>query len=109
MSENNNQDGMVNVIAVRLDALTADISDMKSTLKDLANAIIKLALVEERQGQFAQTQERMMAQMDRMDERVDTLEKAAPATERLSMWFERGLWAAVAAVAIYISSKTGLI
>jgi len=104
-----NTDALVQVIASRLESLHNDMSDMKSTLKDLANAIIKLALVEERQGQFAATQDRVLVLIDKMDERLDTLEKAAPEAQRLSRWFERGLWASVAAVAMYLSSRSGLI
>lgn len=101
-------DSMVAVIAVKLDALHGDMNDMKSTLKGLADAIIKLALVEERQGEFAKAQERAFELLDRMDRRVDVLELASPASTRVANWFDKALWAAVVIVGVFLFKKAGL-
>lgn len=47
------REGLIQVIAVRLDNLHADVYGMRDVLKELATAVTKLAVIEERQGQAA--------------------------------------------------------
>lgn len=109
LQDRRKDDPIVQVIVTRLDALHVDITDMKSALKELAAAILKLAVVEERQMQFQQAQERMFVALERIDARVDVLEKAAPASMRTADWLDKAIWAIVVVVGVFIAKKTGLL
>lgn len=102
-------DPRVSLLSVGLKALHDDIGEMKATIKELAAVVIKLALVEERQERSLHTQKHMLNLIDKISERLAVLEKAAPDAERISRWAERGLWAMVAAVFVFIGKKTGLL
>jgi hypothetical protein len=47
--------------------------------------------------------------MESIENRVSALELQIPNAARTGAWVERGLWAAVAAVAVFIGKKTGLL
>lgn len=102
-------DPRVALLSVGLKALHEDLSEMKATIKELAAVVIKLALVEERQERAMHTQKHMLNLIDKISERLTELERARPDTERMSRWFERGLWAVVVTVAVFIGKKTGLL
>jgi len=92
----------------RLETLHQDVNEVKAALKQLADAVIRLALVEERQAQAAAAQDRAIAALERIEERVTKLEMQAPAAKRASIWIDRAAWASMAAVAVYVAKATGL-
>lgn len=102
-------DPRVSLLSVGLKALHEDMGEMKATIKELTAVVIKLALVEERQERTTHTQKHMLALIDKITDRLTALEMARPESERMSRWFERGLWAMAAAVGIFIGKKTGLL
>lgn len=107
--ENRRQDDpRVALLSVGLKALHEDILEIKSTLKELASAIIKLALLEERQERSLHTQKHILNLLDKLSDRVVLLEIAKPNTERTGRWLEWGLFGLVAAVAMFIGKKVGL-
>lgn len=114
MTPDNNAAGFA-VLAHKVDAIHTDVSEMRVVLRDLTNAIIKLALVEERQSQFAIAQERsfkalekLEEKLDAMDKRVKDLEVAEPEQRRTSGWVTAAVWAAAGLAALVILAKLGL-
>lgn len=105
----NSSDSTVALLTVGLKDMHEDISEMKATIKELAAVIIKLALVEERQERSMHTQKHILNLLDKITDRITALEMARPDNERTSRWLERGLWALVVSVGIYIGKKTGLL
>lgn len=110
----NNEAGFA-VLAHKVDAIHTDVNEMRVVLRDLTNAIIKLALVEERQSQFAIAQERgskalekIEAKMDGIDARVKDLEIAEPEQQRTSGWVTAVVWGAAGLAAMLILSKLGI-
>lgn len=109
--------------AKQLAVLHADVGDIKSGMadfkdgmKELAAAILKLALVEERQANTAQALERAFKLLEKLDqkveavaERVHTLEKSEPLQNKAAEWAERLLWAAASAALMLIAAKSGLV
>lgn len=91
----------VNMLSARLQTLHTDVSDIKGTLKDLTSAINKLALVEERISNAAAAQERTFKVIERMEERIEALEKAQMLDDRNSAWIGKGVWAILAAFITY--------
>ena len=83
--------------------------------EDLTNAIIKLALVEERQTQFSIAQERgfkvlekIESKLDSLDNRVNVLEAAEPEQRRTSGWIMTAVWAAAGLAVAMVLAKFGI-
>ncbi len=92
----------VSLLSARLQTLHTDVSDIKGTLKDLTSAINKLALVEERITNAVAAQERSFKAIEKLEERIDSLEKAQVIDDNTSKWIDRGIVAFVGAAAAYI-------
>lgn len=96
--------------------IKAGMADFKDGMKELAAAILKLALVEERQANTAQALERAFKLLEKLDQKVDSvaervhaLEKSEPMQAKTSEWVERLLWAAASAALMFIAAKSGLV
>ena len=90
------------LLSARLQTLHNDVSDIKVTLKDLTSAINKLALVEERITNATAAQERTFKAIEKLEERIDSLEKAQVIDDNTSKWIDRGVVAFIGAAAAYI-------
>ena len=124
-------DGAVNVLAERIDGLCVDIGELKHGIAKMADALTKLAIVEERQTQTILAQERAFKALERVEERqrthellckdqdkevrqliadsnerlaarVGELEKAEPMQAQTSKWVTAGVWGALALLASFI-------
>jgi aminoglycoside phosphotransferase (APT) family kinase protein len=96
--------------------LHADVVEVKSAIKEVASALTKLALVEERQTHHAASQERAFTMLDKIERRMGEherriveLEKSEPAQTRTAEWVDRAVWAAAAAACAALAAKVGLI
>jgi hypothetical protein len=90
------------VFAVKLDALHKDVGEVKVALNKLSEAITKLALVEQQQGQIAaaldrafkaisKVEEGMTDDLNALDARVTLVEKAQPKLNSAAVWVDRAL------------------
>ncbi len=90
------------VFSIKLDALHKDVGDVKTALNKLSDAITKLALVEQQQGQIAAALERafkainkveevMSKDLSDLDARVTTVEQAQPKYNSAAIWVDRAL------------------
>ena len=124
-------DGAVNVLAERIDGLCDDMNEMKHGIAKMADALTKLAIVEERQTQTILAQERAFKALERVEERqrqhelqcldqdkevrqliadsnerlsgrVAELEKAEPMQAQTSKWVTAAVWGALALLASFI-------
>lgn len=102
-------DGLIQVIAARLDNLHEDVSGMRDVLRELASAVTKLAVIEERQTQSAQALERAFKVLEKVESRLDSLEHAQPLQQQTSDWVGKAVWAAVVVVALIVGKKVGLV
>lgn len=89
------------VLSERFQALHDDVSEIKSAIRDLAAAITKLALIEDRQSNVATAQERLFAALTRLELRVIDLEKATPANDQTHAWVEKALLLTAGAVLLF--------
>lgn len=96
------------VLAVRLEALHADVGEVKTALNKLSEAITKLALVEQSQAQTAETLERAFRMITRIEDRLTTLEQAQPKNDMTSLWVDRGLTALVGFALAVLAAKFGV-
>jgi predicted nucleic acid-binding Zn-ribbon protein len=90
------------IFSVKLDALHKDVSEVKNALNKLSDAITKLALVEQQQGQIAAALERafkaisnvedaLSKDMSALDARVTVVEQAQPKFNSAALWVDRAL------------------
>ena len=101
-------DGLVQVIANRLDNLHGDVSDMKTVLKELVTAVSRLAVIEERQGQATQALERVFTGLKELETRVSVLEIAHPANKKTNEWIDKAVLVIIGAVLTFVAKKVGL-
>lgn len=95
------------ILTVKLEALHSDVSDIKSALDRLSDAITKLALVEQQQSQIAAALERAFKAIAKVEDRVTTIEKAQavakPMQTNTDRWVDRGLMAVAGAGVVFIA------
>ena len=125
------EDKNVQVLATKIEGLAQDMSEMKHGIAKMADALTKLAIVEERQTQTILAQERAFKALERVEERqrqhelqcrdqekglrqliadsnerlsirVGELEKAEPMQAQTSKWVTAGVWGALALLATFI-------
>lgn len=97
------------VLTVKIDMLHSDVVDMKTALNELSKAITKLALVEERQAQTADSMERAFKAIGKIEDRLSSLELAAPKTKETNAWVDRFILALVMAVAGFVGTRLGML
>lgn len=96
-------------VTAKISTLHDDVVEVKGVLRELTAAITKLALVEERQVQFAAAQERMFSAIGKISDRVSELEKRVPEQSRIAIWVDRGIFALAAAALMYVGKSVGLL
>ena len=130
--------GAVNVLAERIDGLCEDMNEMKHGIAKMADALTKLAIVEERQTQTILAQERAFKALERVEERQRThelvcrdqeevlrqliadsnerlsarvaeLEKAEPMQEQTGKWVMAAVWGAAGLLALFVAKQLGLV
>ena len=119
------------VLSTKIEGLAQDMNEMKHGIAKMADALTKLAIVEERQTQTILAQERAFKALERVEERqrlhelqfrdqekglrqliadsnerlaarVGELEKAEPMQAQTSKWVTAGVWGALALLASFI-------
>jgi hypothetical protein len=89
-------------LTTKLLALQEDVSEIKNVMKDLAIALTKLALIEERQTVTNQTLERAFTAISRLESRLSDLERLAPINNQSRVWVERFVLAISGAAIAFI-------
>ena len=138
MNYTRNDDGVIDVLAERVEGLCADMGEMKIGISKMADALTKLAIVEERQTQTILAQERAFKALERVEERqrqhelqcldqdkevrqliadsnerlsarVGELEKAEPMQAQTSKWVTAAVWGAAWLLAMFVAKQLGLV
>jgi chromosome segregation ATPase len=110
-----------------LEVIAHKVTKMEASMDKVADALTKLAVIEERQTadraaleraftaiqtteeRCAEAFEKTVAKLEKIEARVDTLEQAAPITEQTNEWVSKAMWAAAAAFAMYVAKKLGIV
>jgi len=130
--------GVIDVLAERVDGLCVDMCELKHGISKMADALAKLAIVEERQTQTILAQERAFKALERVEERqrrhellckdqdkelrqliadsnerlsgrVAELEKAEPMQEQTGKWVMAAVWGAAGLLALFVAKQLGLV
>ncbi len=132
------EDKNVQVLATKIEGLAQDMNEMKHGIAKMADALTKLAIVEERQTQTILAQERAFKALERVEERQHThelvckdqdkevrqliadsnerlsarvgeLEKAEPMQEQAGKWVLAAVWGAAGLLALFVAKQLGLV
>ena len=125
------------VLANKIENLGADIAEMRQSVVKMTDALVKFAVVEERQTQTIVAQDRIALTIDRvtarldghekscavqekelralvfdtakdLSQRIDALEKAEPMQEQAGKWVMAAVWGAAGFAALLIAKQLGL-
>ena len=96
---------MVHRLVSQMDSLHSDVTEIKTAMKDLASAITKLALVEERQTHANVAQERAFTAIASLERKVSELEKDTAMNNRVTNWIFGAIGAAISATAAWFFSR----
>ncbi len=106
----------INVVITRLGLLSEDVGELKETLRQIASAVTRLALVEERQMQTNEALSRAFKQIDKLDmkltgieQRLGTLERMQPLQQQTNGWVMTSVWIAAGAAVMFVAKKTGIL
>ena len=99
----------VDNLVVKLGSLHEDVGEIKVALGKLSDAIVKLALVEERQSQTAIALERAFSSIERLDARVDAIEKHGSDNTRIRRLVDSFVVGSSILVFMYIAKITGIL
>lgn len=106
----------INVVITRLGLLSEDVGELKETLRQIASAVTRLALVEERQMQTNEALSRAFKQIDKLDlkltgieQRLGTLERMQPLQQQTNGWVLTSVWIAAGAAVMFVAKKTGIL
>lgn len=109
-------DSDINVVITRLGLLSDDVGELKETLRQIATAVTRLALVEERQSQTNEALSRAFKQIDKVDlkltgieQRLVSLERVQPQQQQTSAWVTTMLWATAGAAVMFVAKKVGIL
>ena len=109
-------DSDINVVITRLGLLSEDVGELKETLRQIASAVTRLALVEERQMQTNEALSRAFKQIDKFDlkltaveRRLGALERLQPQQQQTTTWVVSAVWAAAGAAFFFIAKKAGIL
>lgn len=100
-------ESLVQIIAIKLDGLHSDVSDLKEVLREMSQAVAKLAVIDERQSQASQSLERAFVAIEKVEARLGRLEQAAPLQKQTSRWVEMAVLGIVVIAVEYFFRKVG--
>jgi len=103
------QETEIVLLTHKVEALHTDMGEMKMVMRDVASALTKLALIDERQSQMLETQGRIFKILDKLDSRVDALEMSEGKQNQATTWVFAAVWGAAGLLAMYIAKMLGLL
>ena len=111
------EDEHMEVLATKIEGLAQDMNEMKHGIAKMANALTKLAIVEERQrlhelvcnDQDKEVRQLIADSNERLSTRVAELEKAEPMQEQTGKWVMAAVWGAAGLLALFVAKQLGLV
>ncbi|MBU3577566.1 hypothetical protein [Polynucleobacter sp. UK-Kesae-W10] len=82
----------------KIESLSEDMGDIKSSMRELAQAVSRLAVVEERQSSINESIGRLFKTIESFDNRLKSLEQLQPIQQQTNGWIQSGVQYIIAAV-----------
>lgn len=86
------------VVITKIEAITSDLGDLKSSIRELTTAVGRLAVMEEKQSTTNESIDRAFKQIDAISTRVTALEQAQPIQKQSSDLVQKAVGYVVAIV-----------
>jgi hypothetical protein len=102
------QETEIALLTNKVESLHEDMSEMKAVMRDIANALTKLAIIDERQEKMSETQGRIFKLLDNHGERINELEKDDRRQSLAVSWVFGATWAAAGAFGMVVLKVLGL-
>jgi hypothetical protein len=102
------QETEIALLTNKVESLHEDMSEMKVVMRDIANALTKLAIIDERQEKMSETQGRIFKLLDNHAERINELEKDDRRQSLAVNWVFGATWAAAGAFGMVVLKVLGL-
>jgi len=102
------QETEIALLTNKVESLHEDMSEMKVVMRDIANALTKLAIIDERQEKMSETQGRIFKLLDNHGERINELEKDDRRQSLAVNWVFGATWAAAGAFGMIVLKVLGL-
>ena len=74
-------------------------------MSQIADALTRLALVEERQASTSTSIDRLAASVEKLDERLKALEVMSPNNSRIASMVDKALWGVAGGALIFLVQK----
>lgn len=104
---------MIEHLASQIEAIKSDLGEVKGALREMAQAVTKLAAHEERLTSAAEDVGRLERRSDGHDQRLNAIESSLPLIRaqatRGAGWIDRVTWGLMCALAALLASKMGLV
>lgn len=97
------------VVHAELRSIRDDVSEIKGAVARVAEALERLARLEERQATASAALERAFGAIAKMETRLRGLEQAQPVQQMTSDWVGKGVWAALGAAGLFVLKKLGVV
>jgi hypothetical protein len=81
----------------RLRAVSSDVAEMKSSMVQMAGAVTRLAVMEERLGSSREAQERAFSEIADLKGRIKQVEDAQPGQAQATKWVNQAIGLFIAA------------
>ena len=120
------EESAIVLISQKLENLQSDTTEMRSALRELATAVTKLYVIEERQSQTNIDLSRAFREIDKchasheahhnaqiseyklLQLRIAALELQTPLSRQTNEWVSGAVWACVAVIGVFFAKKVGL-
>jgi hypothetical protein len=102
------QETEIALLTNKVESLHEDMSEMKVVMRDIANALTRLAIIDERQEKMSETQGRIFRVLDNHAERINELEKDDRRQSLAVSWVFGATWAAAGAFGMVVLKVLGL-
>ncbi|UOF76813.1 hemolysin xhlA [Caudoviricetes sp.] len=92
----------------RIEMIMQSLGRMENAIDRMAEAITKLAVIEERQQSDRKSIDQITASITSIDSRLDALERAAPQQAQVTTWVTSAVWAAAGIACVFVLNKLGI-
>jgi Tfp pilus assembly protein PilN len=103
------QETEIALLTHKVEHIHSDMGEMKKVMSDVANALTRLTIIDERQSQMMETQGRIFKILDKLDARVDVLEKSEGKQNQAATWVFGAVWGAAGLLVMYVAKMLGLV
>ncbi len=97
------------VLRAEMGGIRSDMGEMRQDLSRLADAVVTLARLEERQASMSKAQDRAFSAIAKLEGRVSALERSEPMQAQVTSWMMSAVWAAAGAAAMFAARAVGLL